>query len=245
MTFAKLTFISMLLATSAAFAAPHAPTEYEKSFYTITTVELVEIKRDRLNQLVNEQLFEEVLAPQELHQVITPDPIDQGGRIISVARDLVALGEDVYNLVTKGKPSVVTKYDPLSVVPKVDGKPVDLMDTEEWKFPTKRSFALFYKNKLGMKVIDFKFDVMWSYGGKYNGKGAYITGAQIIPAASAKFGFDFTATMKVGGIQNAGKRDNPIAVASLLLEHSVSNILNARSMTHIFVIDGLGRFKRL
>lgn len=242
MTLAKLTSICLLLVTSATFAAP---TEYEKSFYTITTVELVEIKRDRFNQLINEKMFDEVLAPNEVHQIIEPDPIDQAGRVISVSRDLIALGEDIYRLVTHGKPSVTTKYDPISVVPKIDGKPADPMETEEWKGPTKRSFALFYKNKLGMKVIDFKFDIIWSYGGKYNGKGAYITAAQIIPAASAKFGFDFTATMKVGGVQNAGKRDNPIAVATLVLEHSVSNILNARSMSHIFVIDGLGRFKRL
>ncbi len=82
-------------------------------------------------------------------------------------------------------------------------------------------------------------------GGKYNGVGAYITSAQIIPDyVNVLWGFDFTATMKLGGIQNGGKRTNPVAQATLLLEHSVSNILKATSKVNAYVIDGNGGFSK-
>jgi hypothetical protein len=236
MLFKRFCLLVLLLSTTGLYAM----TDGERDFYTIDRIELVEIKTDPLNQHV-----EKSIDIFKIDQEVQPDPIENAGRIISVARDLVALGEEIYSIVTHGKPNITTKYDPISVVPKEGGQPVDPMDMEMWQMPTKRTFSLNYKNKLGMKVVEFKFHVMWSYGGSYNGRGAYITGAQIIPAASVKWGFDFTATMKLGGIQNSGKKDNPIATASLILEHTVSNILNARSMSHIFIIDGKGRFKQM
>lgn len=216
-------------------------TQAERDFYTIVSIELKEITTDDLNQNVERMVYSKML---DMDQDI-PDPIENAGRVISVSRDLVALGEDLYNIINHGKPNITTKYEPVSVIPKENGQPVELMELEGWQLPTKRTFALSYKNKFRVKVVEFKFHVMWSYGGSYNGKGAYITGAQIIPAANVKWGFDFTATMKLGGIQNGGKRDNPLAVATLILEYTISNVLNARSQSHIFVIDGKGNFKRL
>lgn len=96
-----------------------------------------------------------------------------------------------------------------------------------------------------MEVIKFRYTVLFGYGGKYNGTGAYITGAQIFPRyVNVMFGFDFSATMKVAGIQNSGTRDNPLAVATLLMEYNVSNIAQSRTETASITITGKGGIRK-
>lgn len=212
----------------------------DENFFQIDSVKISEVPIDALQEHFSKSIDDDYLADE-----IKPDPIETTGRVINIARDLVALGEEVYSLVTKGRPTVTTKYAPISVVPKLKGEPVDILDTEDWKMPKKKSFQVSYYNTYKMKVVDFRFSVMWAYGGKYDGKGAYITSAQITPDfVKVLFGFDFTATMKLGGLQNSGKREDPVAVATLLLEHTVSNIFQARSVVTTFVIDGKGQFKK-
>lgn len=167
------------------------------------------------------------------------------GSVITMARDLVALGEDIYRLIIKGKPTNTTSYAPISVIPKINGAPVDLLETENWRLPTKRSFEVVYKNVYGMDVVRFKYSVIYSYRGQYNQKGAYLTAVQVIPESiRTLFGFDFSATMKVGGIQNQGTRQNPIAGVTLLMEYTMSSFLVVQNRVDTFFITGLGSFKK-
>ncbi|WP_408096749.1 hypothetical protein ACJVC5_17065 [Peredibacter sp. HCB2-198] len=175
-----------------------------------------------------------------------PDPIGDAGRVIAIARDLVALGEEVYRLVDHGRPHNVTEYAPISVVPRINGKPADVFETEGWRAPTKKTYKVSYDNLYGVTVVDFKYSVVYSYGGHFNGAGAYLTAVQIIPEyVKTLFGFDFTATMKLGGIQNQGTRNNPIAGATIIMEYTISNILQAVNRADAYFITGQGGFKRL
>ena len=168
------------------------------------------------------------------------------GNVITTARDLVALGEDIYRLIIKGKPTITTTYAPISVIPKVNGQPVDLLETENWQAPKKRTFVVVYKNVYAMEVVKFRYSVIYSYRGKYNNRGAYLTAVQVIPESiRTLFGFDFTATMKVGGIQNQGTRQNPIAGVTLLMEYTTSSLLVTQNKVDTFFITGVGDFKKL
>lgn len=168
------------------------------------------------------------------------------GNVITTARDLVALGEDIYRLIIKGRPTNTTSYAPISVIPKVNGQPVDLLETENWQAPKKRTFEVVYKNVYAMEVVKFRYSVIYSYRGKYNNRGAYLTAVQVIPESiRTLFGFDFTATMKVGGIQNQGTRQNPIAGVTLLMEYTTSSFLVTQNKVDTFFITGVGDFKKL
>ncbi|WP_375211427.1 hypothetical protein, partial [Hyphococcus sp.] len=63
------------------------------------------------------------------------------GIMASVFR-LVALGEDIYKLVVKGRPVNSTQYAPISVIPKINNEPVDVMDTENWRLPVQKTFKI-------------------------------------------------------------------------------------------------------
>ncbi len=228
-----------MLATQA-WGTSHTP--YDNSKYmTITQVVVSEISHD----VILDQSVQKTVSEAYLDQA-GPSRIETAGKVISTARDLVALGEDIYRLVSHGKPNVTTAFDPISVIPKVSGAPVDILDTESWSMPTKRTYAITLKNVYSIDVITFRYSIIFSYNGAYNGKGAYITAAQIQPEyVNVLWGFDFSATMKLGGIQNQGTRDNPIAGATLLMQYTASNVINSRTYVDSYFITGRGGFRKL
>lgn len=220
---------------------------YEEDYYTISETEVREIPADEIGNLKSLKGFQSISGSQfDPYTALYPvDPLDQVARVIAVARDLVALGEDVYRLVQKGKPTNNVNYTPISVIPNVNGGPVDILETEFWKTPIKRTYEVAFKNLYGNEVASYRYTVIFSYGGTYKGKGAYLTSVQIVPEkVKTLFGFDFTATMKLGGIQNQGTRENPIAAATLLMEYSVSSVFSSRQRVDSFFVMGNGQFKK-
>lgn len=239
------TFKGILLAffTLSANAGVESMTAEEIAAQTISHVEVTEVASATLTKEGQQIYGDQAGVPLKLDQAI--DPVERAGRIIAIGKDLVALGESVYQLVQHGKPSNTTKYEPISVVPKVNGAPADVFDTENWRLPVKRTFVAKFVNPYRMNVIVFRYSVIYSYGGSYNGKGSYLTSTQIVPEyVSTMFGFDFTATMKLGGIQNQGSKENPVAGATLLMEYTAKSVVKAISVVDTFYVNGRGAFKK-
>lgn len=222
--------------------------EINENYLTVGSVEVNEIHQDVLNQEVSEQVYEKVLAsrlqglPNEKGMVST-----QGvGEVIAIARGIVALGEEIYALVDKGRPVMKTSYAPISVLPTEGGKAVSALETENWKMPSKRTYEITYKNLYGMEVVKYRYSVIFSYGGSYKGKGAYITGAQIVPVSiSVSWGYSFSATMRLASLQNYGTVANPIAGVTMSMEYTVETIMKASLETDSYHVTGQGAFKAL
>jgi hypothetical protein len=223
--------------------------EINEEYLTLSTLEVRKISTDVLNQETAQVLYK--MNIDQVTQNIPGAPNEKGllnggkvGKVIGVASDLVALGEGIYNLVNKGKPSNKSSYAPITVIPRVGGKYVDIMETENWSVPKKVTYQIIYKNLYGMEVVKFRYSVIYSFGGTYNGKGAYITAAQIIPdSIMTSWGFDFSAHMKLGGIQNHGSKENPVAGAIMIMEYRVETVLQASLESDSYHITGRGGFK--
>lgn len=155
-----------------------------------------------------------------------PSGQDRTRQVISTAKDFVALGEAVYELVKKGKPSNITKYEAISVVPKVSGtnEYVDPFDLEGFGIPEERNFTTSIKNGAGAEVVRFDYTLIYSYGGSYNGAGQYLSNVMIVPKfVKTTHGWDFTATMSLSGIMNHGSRANPVAGALVAIKYQMNN----------------------
>lgn len=239
----KIVLLGLAIMTSVGVGAQ----ENDPFFNTITEVDLVEISHERLTGRQIELLRRKDISIYSSDEdKEKPDQVQRAGAIIKVSRDLVALGEEIYRLVVKGKPTNKTSYAPISVVPKINGEAVDILDTEGWSVPVKRTFRVGYKNLYGIEVVVFQFSVLYSYNGSYNGAGKYLTSVQVVPeSVRTLFGFDFTATMKLGGIQNQGTKANPVAGVTILVEHTVGSVMNAINKVNSFFITGRGEFKAL
>ncbi|MGE3608154.1 MAG: hypothetical protein AB7I27_01105 [Bacteriovoracaceae bacterium] len=241
-----LKFSVLFLLSFSYLSLPVSATTFsEEKFFRIKKIETQELSSEKMTQ----ESFEEYqklfkingLSPNNFSGV---DPVETTSKVIQVTRDLVALGEEIYNLVIKGKPTNVTEYSPISIVPKVDGKPVEILDTENWKVPVKKTYQVIFENVYGIDVVTFRYSVLYAYGGSYDGAGAYLTAVQIVPeSVKTLFGWDFKATMKLGGIQNLGTKKDPIAGVTLLMEYTVNTVFISRVKVDQYFISGKGEFK--
>ncbi len=217
--------------------------ESEDLFFTISKMTVSEVSTDIIGNEINEKIQDKDIFPQGLPSNGFLSPSQGVGDVISTTRDLVALGESVYNLVIKGKPNTTLTYSPISVIPKIGDAPADILDTENWSSPVKKSFEIKYINGFGMNVVVFRYSVIYSANGSYEGVGSYLTAVQVIPEyVKTLFGFNFSANMKLGGIQNQGSKARPVAAATILLEHTISSILISTTQVDTFFITGLGKF---
>jgi hypothetical protein len=173
------------------------------------------------------------------------DRVQRAGQIIAVAKDFVALGEQIYELVKKGKPTNTTEYAPVSVVPKdpTTKEIIDPFELEGFSMPVQKRYVTVMKSGL-IEAVRFEYMVMYSFGGSYNGVGKYITGAQIIPGAvKTTFGWDFNASMKVSGIMNHGTKAQPVAGLMLIVKYQMNSWSTAEERNDTFHITGRGELK--
>ncbi len=130
---------------------------FQDKYLTLKSMEVREISKDILGQNRIETISRKSLLVQGLPNANGQvDPTESVGKVISVAKDLVALGEDIYKLVVKGKPTNTTTYAPISVIPRLNGQPADILDTESWKAPVKYTYEVVYQNYYGIDVVTFR-----------------------------------------------------------------------------------------
>ena len=175
-----------------------------------------------------------------------PDKFETTGKVIQTARDMVALGEAIYSLVQKGKPSNVTEYAPISVVPRdpMSKEYVDPFELEGFSMPVEKSYVAKVKNGSGKEVVNFSYKVLYSYGGSYNGAGKYLTNVIIIPGSiKTTFGWDFNATMKLSGIMNHGTKADPVAGVMVTVKYQMNSWSSAFERNDTIHITGNGELK--
>lgn len=172
--------------------------------------------------------------------------LETAGQVISVARDIVALGEAIYDLVKKGKPTNVTEYAPISVVPKdpMTKEIVDIFDLEGFSMPVEKAYVAKVSNGVGKEVVQFTYKVMYSYGGSFNGAGKYLSGVIIVPqSVRTSFGWEFNASMKLSGMMNHGTKADPIAGVMLTIKYQMNGWSTAYERNDTIHITGAGQMK--
>jgi len=179
----------------------------------------------------------------------TPDVfgtrMNQVGQVIATAKDIVALGEAIYTLVQKGKPTNATEFAPVSIVPKdpISKEIVDPFEMENCSFPVEKKYRTQMKTG-GSVVVDFEYMVVYSYGCGYNGAGKYIQSAMVQPVrVKSTYGWDFNASMRLTGIMNHGTKAEPVVGAMLTIKYSFNSWRTALERNDTIHITGDGQLK--
>ncbi len=168
------------------------------------------------------------------------------GEVLAMADQIIAFGEKIYKIVEAGRPVVNLNYAPVQVLPKVAGRTIDPMDLEYWSFPKAKKYRITYVNGFNMDVVDFTYTVQFSYNGSYNGKGKYISNAEITPEhVSVAWGYTFNANMKVVGITNRGSKVNPLAAATMQISYNVSTVIKEDRNNVTYYVMGDGQMGQL
>jgi len=235
-------FLITLFLALPIFAETTIPAEYQ-----ISSLTTIEVSSDEFNKFENidygmtSGMVQDSIPPRTLD-----DRLNTGGKIIQTAKDMVALGEAIYDLVKKGKPTNVTEYAPISVVPRdpITKEYVDPFDLEGFSMPVEKNFITIIKNGFGQAVVKFSYKVLYSYGGSYNGKGRYLANVIIVPGSiRTSFGWDFTASMKLSGIMNHGTKENPVAGIMVTVKYQMNSWITAFERNDTIHINGNGYLK--
>ncbi len=183
-------------------------------------------------------------APLSVDEHFLIDQTMGYGEIIVAAEKIVALGESLYTLFQKGRPTSQTRYSPISVIPRdtVTKQPVDIFELEGDADPVRKKYIVVKRNKLGNEVGRLEFLIHFTPKRSYYGSGQYITNAAIIPLkANTIFGWDLDATMQVTGVGIKGKKTNPIATATLAINYKVYSVATNWNETVVIDIEGTGK----
>lgn len=174
-----------------------------------------------------------------------PSTNERIGQVISTAKDVVALGEAIYTLVQKGKPSNTTEYAPVRIVPRDQAtkEHVDPFDLENCAMPTTKKYVASIKSG-SKEVVRFEYMVIYTVGCSYNGTGKWIESAMVQPVSvKTGFGWDFTATMKLSGIMNHGSKTDPVAGALLTMKYQMNSWSTSFERNDTIHITGRGELK--
>lgn len=202
------------------------------------------------NQLTHAQIIPDrpTTPPRTFPQNQNPNSKknDKFGKVIGRAGEIVALGESVYELIKKGKSTINTNdFTTINVVPLDPNtkNPVSLEDIEYSSQPVVKKYETKFKNSLGIVTASFKYQVVYSYGGSYDGKGKYLTNVSLVPTSTQiPWATNFNATMKVQKVGFRGSKDSPIAEVMLSIKYQY-NSLGAVERNHLIYISGDGTIR--
>lgn len=220
----------------------YAENVYSEQFQAIQDVELVEITIDENGEEV-ETVLERKQLPSELEEMINRPVTKNVSGVIMMTRQLIALGKEIYEIVEAGRPVVTVESEPVQILPRDEqGATIQAMELSNWNAPKVKKYSVRTRNYLGMTPASFDFMLIYSYGGKYRGKGAYITGAQIKPTSvNVAWGYSLDASFKVQSIMNQGSEANPVAGAVLMIDYRIKTVLMDRTNNASYFINGLGQ----
>jgi hypothetical protein len=166
-----------------------------------------------------------------------PSPNAPGGSKVDLD-ELIRIGQKIYEIIRAGKPVVATKGFRASVVPK---GLEDWRALAGWKAPRGATYSVVYENLLGMEVVRYSFDVLFSFGGSVGGKGAYLANVTVkLRDIGVAWGFSFDSRVEVGEPLNVGSASHPIAGLQLDVHWTVSTLLKTVQASQTVFVQGDG-----
>lgn len=159
---------------------------------------------------------------------------------------IINIGAKIFTLIKENAPIINANTHRANALP----SGVDCWNQlEGWSVPRATTYRVTYKNLYGINVVDAVFQVIYSYGGRVNGVGRYLTNATVqYKKVDVKVGFIFNASVEIPQVMNLGTRKAPVAGMQLNLNWSIDSrpiSLRKETNTATFFIAGDGRPTKL
>ncbi len=156
---------------------------------------------------------------------------------------VINIGQKIWTIIEAGKPVVDVELKSASAMPTGIESWQQLSG---WQTPKSSTYRVVYTNLFGMNIVDFSYRVMFTYGGSFQGKGRYVTGATILPAdLNVAWGFSFKAGVEIPTVINMGDEQNPIGGIQMNVNWVVSSVLTHSQTRASYFVDGRGQFQQM
>ncbi len=149
----------------------------------------------------------------------------------------------VWKILEKAKPVVNIKKFQANALP---SSLTDWKEMSGWLPARSRTFLFSYRNAYGFEVIRIKYQIIYTAGGQFHGRGRYIGQVTVIPVeVNALIGHKADVTVSVDATYNLGTVQDPVAGMTLSVECLKSTMPFISNISHVFEIDGWGNLRRL
>ena len=156
---------------------------------------------------------------------------------------IINIGKAVWQVVDAGKPVVTKNFSGASALPRGVSCWTDLSG---WRQPISKVYSVQYENFYGVKVVDFKYRIIYMVGGSIDGVGKYITNASFVVAKlNVAWGFKFDAKAEVPAVFNMGTKANPIAGMQMNMHWEVDSPVAHEEETQSYFLSGDGSLSRM
>jgi hypothetical protein len=163
------------------------------------------------------------------------------GNIVSI----INIANKIWKIIKENAPVVESETKYAAAVPEGASSPNQLC---EWKGPKTYEYRFSAKNLYGGEVVSVSYKVVFSYGGKFDGKGAYLTGVTVVPGAvNVSWGYKLfmSAFVPDTTITNIGTYEDPKAAMQLKLSSKISTPLKEWDGNSVYLINGGGELKEI
>lgn len=179
------------------------------------------------------------------------------GKAATVLENIVNTGKKVYNLI-RGNDAVLTETIPFStalpqrVLASGENASTEFMLKEMagWEFPPReKSYEIVITGGMfnWFDVAKIKYQILYTYGGSYNGKGKYLTGVAVQPVRreiSSGTTVNISCIVPDLGIYNVGTAEDPVAAMNIAIKIDVTG-KGATTEYSTFVVTGRGEFSEV
>lgn len=236
----------VLCAASAAWAAPVTlSTDQEVRLDGIThTLEEVATPSDVAYALDHqeeqagtwEDILDPIPQPDDFNLPLPiPGPIG-GNETLVLIEQIVNLGERIWKFIADNKPVINVKRAYANALPKGVRSSEDL---DGWSPLQYRSFRMHGKNGFNATVYDVTYTLVHRFQGNYNGQGAYIENATVLPhKVEALWGYTVDVGVENVGAVNVGTKEAPVGGLTMELAFRVSTIIKAAEFRSVYEFRG-------
>ncbi len=237
----KLILITSLFLSLNAFAASKKQlSQQTKNALTISSVEVTDLT-EQYEYVMNSDAFE---ASRSADAILNAHPYGRALNVADVVVDkVINIGQKVWNVVEKGRP--IQNYSRLtgSALPQ---RTQNWTQLQNWSQPKSKVYSAVYKNVYGIEVVKLVYRVIMVYGGDVGGVGRYIGYTTVEPVSvSTAYMFTFNARVSIQSVFNMGTSHNPVAGMLMNISWTVETVLQKKSESRTYSLDGLGKLAAL
>ena len=181
----------------------------------------------------------------ELISKSAPAAAQEERGVIGTIVTIVNIANKIWGIIKENAPVVEAETKYAAAVPESASSPNQLY---AWQGPAAYEYRLRAKNMYGPETVSVTYKVLFSYGGKFDGKGAYLTGVTIVPGAmSVSWGYKLSMSAFVPDttITNLGTYENPLAAMQLKLSTKIASVLKEWDGNSVYLIKGDGGMKEI
>jgi hypothetical protein len=159
--------------------------------------------------------------------------------------NIVNLAQKIWNIIQANQPVVNITTNYANAVPFGTSHWTQL---ENWNKPATKKYAFSMKNGFGSEVVKVTYQVDYTYGGDYNGKGKFLTGVTVEPlSVTTAWGYKVSLTSMVpdSTVANVGTQTDPVASMQVQLDWTAHTALKDITSKAIYYVQGDGLLKEI